>query len=169
MPELFASPFADTRTLLDHRNDAPVVGWPTLIAPVPPADWGLTHQTTLGAWLTYVVLARDGAFENAHQQALSWRADHLWVYGGSGSATAVVWKLAFADAAVAASVAQGLGSRFPFHLSGSEIVIAATNTTLPLDWAFAETAAFAATAATGAPARSDGRRWWPRGNRPMLP
>jgi hypothetical protein len=172
--ELFASPPASTRALMDYQNDAAGSAGPVLVEPVPPPEWVLTQETTLGAWLTYVFLAVGGGVLNPEVHASSWRADRLSIYGSAsaGSATTVVWRIAFADAATAAAVAEYLPVRYIVRQSGSEVVIVATNATLPVDWAFAATAANAAsatTAANGAPARTDGPRWWPRGNRPMLP
>lgn len=166
--ELFAAPPADTRTVMDYQNDATGLARPTLAAPVPPAEWALTHETTLGAWLTSVFLTLDAVVGNPQSYALRWRADRVWIYGSvtpASTGTTVVWKIAFADDDTALSVAAYLELRFRYVIerSGSEVTIAATNTTLPLDWAFAATAAY------GAPARTDRRRWWPRGNRPMLP
>ena len=173
--ELFAAPPADTRAVMDYQNDAAGLAGPTLVAPVPPAEWVLTHETTLGAWLTYVFLALEGVAGNQQGFALMWRADRVWIYGSvtpGSTGTVVVWKIAFADADTATTLAAylALRPRYDIERSGSEVTIVESNAALPLDWALAATAAApATTAANGAPARSDRRRWWPRGNRPMLP
>jgi hypothetical protein len=141
--ELFASPPTDTRLLLDPRAAANVPAGPMLMAPVPPADWVLTQETTLGAWGTYLELARNGSID-ARLLALGWRGDRLWVYGGIGAAeeaTTVVWRIAFADDATAASVAQLLRIRLNVQQAGAEIVIAMTNSIIPVDWTAAATAA----------------------------
>ena len=61
--DLFSSPPARTRALLDPGNDAVSPGWPTPVAPSPPAEWTLTHEMTLGAWTTLLFLARAGSFD----------------------------------------------------------------------------------------------------------
>ena len=144
--DLFSSPPAGTRALLDPRSDAVLPGWPTPIAPSPSADWVLTHETTLGAWMTLLFLARTDSLADPQLPALGWRGDRLWVYGGVSSvgATATVWRIAFADDATATIVAQGLPLRYNAQRSGSEIVIALTNSALPIDWAFTMTAALGA-------------------------
>jgi hypothetical protein len=173
--ELFASPFANTHTLLVYHDDAIGIAGPTLVAPVPPPEWVLTQQTTLGAWLTYVFLAIDDLDGLPMTHALRWRADRVWIYGSAipGSrSTVVVWTIAFAEAETAATVAAYLELRLRsdhIKVSGSDVTIVETNTTLPVDWALAATAASAAMADTDTAARTDGPRWWPRGNRPMLP
>ena len=171
--ELFASPPANTRALMDYHDDAAGPAGPALSRARATGGMDARAETTLGAWLTYVFLALEGIAANRQLQALSWRANHLWVYGGTAdrSATVAVWRIAFADAAVATTVAEGLALRFRFEMrqSGSELTVVATNAALPLDWAFAANATAAAAAAGDAPARADRRRWWPRGNRPMLP
>lgn len=138
--DLFASPPAGTRILLDPANDAGVPAWTAPAAPTPPADWTLTQQTTLGAWGVFLLLAQDGPAADADVQARSWRGDRLWVYGGTGTApspTVVVWRIAFADGAMAASVAQRLSSRLVTQVSGNEVVIAGTTSGAPADWVFA--------------------------------
>jgi hypothetical protein len=138
--ELFSAPPADTRALLDPGNDAAVPAWPAPVAPAPPPEWALTQETTLGAWATYLFLARDGLTADAQLQALGWRGDRLWVYGGGDSAapaTALVWRLAFADEASAMLVSQRLSPPFASQRFGAELVIAATNAAAPIDWAFA--------------------------------
>jgi hypothetical protein len=142
--DLFASPPAGTRALLDPGNDAVLPGWPTPVAPSPPAEWTLTHEMTLGTWATLLFLARAGSFTDPRVQALGWRGDRLWIYGGLGAAigaTTSVWRIAFADDATASIVAQGLTPRFNVQQSGPEVLIAVTSLGLPLDWAFATTAA----------------------------
>ena len=146
----FATPPAGTRVLLDPTSSDGVPAW---TAPAPPAsaDWTLTQQTTLGAWGVFMLLAQDGTTDDADVQARGWRGDRLWVYGGAGaavlaSATTMVWRIAFADAAMAASVAQRLSPRFTAQVSGSEVIIAGADSGSPIDWVFAPPAPSAAAA-----------------------
>ena len=72
--------------------------------------------------------------------ARGWLGDRFWVYGGTGTsavATAMVWRIAFVDVGSATLAVQSLSSRFNVQRAGTEVVIAATDAAVPLDWAFA--------------------------------
>ena len=147
----FAAPPAGTRILLDPASSDSVPAWTAPAAPTPTADWTLTQAATLGAWGVFMLLAQDAIAGDADVQARSWRGDRLWVYGGSGAtvsatATVVVWRIAFADSAMAASVAQRLSARFTTQASGNEVTIAGTDSGASLVWAFAPPAQSAAAA-----------------------
>ena len=138
--DIFATPPADTRALLDPGNSTPTPAWPAPVAPAPPPEWALTQEETLGAWSLSLVLAQDGDTAAADVLARSWIGDRFWVYGGTGTsaaATAMVWRIAFVDVGSATLAVQSLSSRFNVQRAGTEVVIAATDAAVPLDWAFA--------------------------------
>jgi len=146
--DLFAAPPADTRRLLDPGNSAATPPWPLPVAPAPPPEWALTQETTLGAWSVYLVLAHGGDLEHAGAFARSWIGDRFWVYGGTGasSATAMVWRIAFVDDGGATLAEQSFsarfslqsfGAQFTVQRIGTEVVVAATDAAVPLEWAFA--------------------------------
>jgi hypothetical protein len=136
--DLFAAPPRDTRAFLDPAGDADVPVWPAPAAPTPPPEWVLTHETTLGAWGTYLVLAKDPTTADADALARSWRGDRFWVYRGTGAAatTALVWRIAFADEVTAHLFWQRSLPRFVHQRQGAEVVVVESDAALPLDWAF---------------------------------
>jgi hypothetical protein len=137
--DLFATPTADTRVLLDPTNDAVIPAWAAPSAPTPPAEWTLVEESTLGAWMVDLVLGEDGLTADADVQARGWRGDRFWIYAGTGAsatATAMVWRIAFADEATALLAATRLSLKFVTQRFGAEVVIAAADPRTLLDWAF---------------------------------
>ena len=141
--DLFSAPPTGTRALLDPADDAAVPAWPAPGAPVPPPEWTLTQETTLGAWALYLVLGHFEVPGDANLIARGWRGDRLWVYGGIGApavavATALVWRIAFADEATATLVSQLVPPQFFRRQAGAEVIIAANDGGVAINWAFGE-------------------------------
>jgi hypothetical protein len=158
--DLFAAPPAETRALLDPGNDAALPAWTAPAAPAPPPEWTLTDEETLGAWALYLATANGDLTGQADLHARAWRGDRLWVYAGNGTAaitSALVWRIACADAATATDVAQSLPSRFSRRVFGAEVVVAAADSGGTVDWAFEPLAANAPAPEDDGVARAPGR------------
>jgi hypothetical protein len=146
--ERLDAPPKTTHTLLASVDGAasPELEGVPVEAPLPPAEWTLLHDTTQGAWCVFLLLASSGGAEPAHARelALAWRGDRFTVYSGAiGTApdTAVVWELVFADASGAAAVDELAKSLVPavgVVRTDARLVIAASKSGRPLDWAFVE-------------------------------
>jgi hypothetical protein len=101
--------------------------------PMAPAEYNLVVATTLGAWTTYLILARvlavtvpsllTSEVEVVRELALAWRGDTLFVYtnvdpvttyrpGPIAPVTVLVWKVDFADEAAATAVGTRLRAVF---------------------------------------------------------
>ncbi|HET9933878.1 MAG TPA: hypothetical protein VFQ35_24405 [Polyangiaceae bacterium] len=138
----FARPPSTTHTLLASTMMAidSEITPETLTPPPPSAEWTQVLATTLGAWGVYLAFQKAApTLDAARAIALAWRGDSLAVYAPSesGSHTAVVWSLELADEGAAAAVAQiapALAANV--RQAGTRIVIAKTDGSGALDWAF---------------------------------
>jgi len=138
--ERYASPPLTTRTLFasDMAAEVDLTISVELPVPVPPAEWVEFTQTSLGAWGLYLAsMKATGSVVRAHTMAFDWRADRLFVYQGATTPadTVVVWRIAFGSDAGAEAAAEAFALLDPTR-QGSELVIALSNTTAELDWAF---------------------------------
>jgi hypothetical protein len=143
----FAAPPTASQVLMASDHEAADMSFTpgNLSAPIPPAEWTLLYHDpiVLGAWDTFLALAKQTTLDKARTLALAWRSDQLWIYGGAlpaAPSTAVVWCIDFADevtAATVATVGAGVVGEAGVRQQGVRVVLAKTDALLPLDWAFA--------------------------------
>jgi hypothetical protein len=133
----------DTHTLMASRDrPADRLGAPgTVFAPAAPQGWTLIDENRLGAWGTFLLLAKlGGDVDRARELALGWMTDGFFLFDeGGGAATALVWRIELADAQTAQAVTEVaetlLGSNGVRRLETS-VIIAKNDSGQPLDWAF---------------------------------
>jgi hypothetical protein len=138
----FASPPTTSRTLMASVDSAldPEAAPGVVTTVTAPPEWTPLADTTLGAWGTFLMLAKNTSdVDRARALALGWRADRFSIYGDAASATALVWRIEFSDAATAQAAASialmGLGAS-SVRQFGSSMIIARTDGAQALDWAF---------------------------------
>ena len=108
--------------------------------PLAPDAWTLHTTDVLGAWGVFLLAGvRTADLDGARSLALGWRGDALFVYSGELGSTAVVWRIELDDEASAASLAALALGTFgdpSVEAQGTSVVIALTNSTEVIDWAF---------------------------------
>jgi hypothetical protein len=108
--------------------------------PPAPHTWTLQATDVLGAWGVFLFAAISATnLDQARSLALDWRGDGLFVYASESGSTAVVWRIEVSDETRAASLATlargGLGEG-TVEAQATSVVIALTNGTEAIDWAF---------------------------------
>jgi len=107
-----------------------------------PAEWTQIARRTLGAWGTYLAFEKAArTLASARAMALAWRGDSLAIYASSETQphTAVLWRMEFVDEAMATQVralAEQIVGVANVHQKGPSVIIAKTDGSLRLDWAF---------------------------------
>jgi hypothetical protein len=95
-------------------------------APASGGDYGFLDGDTMGAFLLELSSHQLGADEStAHDLALSWRGDALWVYAGPNDETVWLWMLELADTAHAEALAALAPASHSFEatVSGKRVVL----------------------------------------------
>jgi hypothetical protein len=142
--ERLSAPPATSHALMATVNglSSPELTPVTIEAPVPPSEWTLRLDDQLGAWSVFLALTTAATdVTRARELALKWRGDRFSVYiatAGAESEAAVVWQLVFADSESATAVEQeaaALVSPFNVARSDAEVVLAVSESGLPLVWA----------------------------------
>lgn len=102
--ELFASPPAQTRTLMVGSGSAlpEDVEAVTLASPETAQGWSLYSEDVGGAFLLFLYLATQTTLDEARSLSLAWRGDTLSIFARDEGTpdTIVAWRLAFEDATV---------------------------------------------------------------------
>jgi len=141
----FSMPPEMTHTLLASTTDA--VGSditpsdPTL--PAPPPEWTqIGGPWTLGAWGTHLAFEKAATpLDSVRNIALAWRGDALGIYTSREvpAHSAVLWRLEFKDESTAIEAklaAQQMVGVANVRQDGHRLVIAKTDGSSPIDWAF---------------------------------
>jgi hypothetical protein len=141
--ERFASPPKTTHALM-ASVDGIAQPEPTpavFTAPTASKPWTLLTENVLGAWGIFIAFAPQETPEAARALALAWRGDGLFVYVDAideTPSTAVVWRMEFADDASASMAEQVASEMIPpleVRREGARVVLAKSNSGLPIDWA----------------------------------
>jgi len=140
----FAAPPTMTHTLLASTMDAADsdITPSDLALAAAPAEWTQIARRTLGAWGTYLAFEKAArTLASARAMALAWRGDSLAIYASSETQphTAVLWRMEFVDEAMATQVralAEQIVGVANVHQKGPSVIIAKTDGSLRLDWAF---------------------------------
>ena len=87
----FAAPPTASQVLMASEHDAADMSFTpsNFSAPTPSAEWSLLYDdpVVLGAWDTFLALAKQTTLDAARRLALAWRSDRLWIYKGAMMAT----------------------------------------------------------------------------------
>jgi len=108
----------------------------------PPPEWTQIAHLTLGAWGTFLAFEkRATTVDSARTMALGWRGDALAIYASreTPAHSAVLWRLEFMDEAMAnqaKSVAERIVGVGNVRQKGPSVIIAKTDGSALLDWAF---------------------------------
>src|SRR6185369_10593420 len=139
----FAQPPTMTHTLLASTMDAVDSQFTAseVKLAAPPAEWTELTRMTLGAWGMHLAFEKTLGLDASRAMALAWRGDTLGIYASSKTPahSAVVWRLELADevtAIQAKAAAERLVGVANVRQEGQQVIIAKTDGSLPVDWAF---------------------------------
>jgi hypothetical protein len=140
----FSLPPTMTHTLLASTMgavDSDVTPDELVLAAAPP-EWTQIAHMSLGAWGVHLAFEKTATtLDSVRAMALAWRGDALAIYASreTPAHSAVLWRLEFADestatqAKVAAERISGIGN---VRQDGHRLVIAKTDGSSPVEWAF---------------------------------
>ena len=114
----------------------------SLTLAAPPAEWTQIVDMRLGAWGVYLAFQKTATnLDSVRALALAWRGDALAIYASQETPahSAVLWCLEFMDESTAIQAKAGAGQIAGVgnvRQEGRRVVIAKTDGSAPIDWAF---------------------------------